>query len=124
MKQYITVSEFAAAAGVSRQAVYKRLASDLTPFTRTEDGKRLIDRAALDLFSPQDDPGQPQAEAQDKDREIERQREEIQDLRQQVKTLQAHVVTQSGKLTSLTEKLTEILAQQGQLQANYQILLG
>lgn len=124
MKQYITVAEFAAEAGVSRQAVYKRLASDLAPFTRTEAGKRLIDRAALDLFSPQEDPGQPQAEAQDKDREIERQREEIQDLRQQVKTLQSHVMTQSTELTRLADKLTEILTQQGQLQENYQILLG
>ena len=92
MKQYITVSEFAAAAGVSRQAVYKRLASDLVPYSKTEDGKRLIDRAALDLFSPHDDPGQPQAEAQDKDREIERQRAKIQDLKQQVIMLQIMLI--------------------------------
>ena len=124
MKQYITVSEFAKAAGVSRQAVYKRLASDLAPFTKSEAGKRLIDRAALELFSVQEHPEQPQPEAPDKDREIERQREEIQDLRQQVKTLQAHVMTQSTELTRLTGKLTEILTQQGQLQENYQILLG
>ena len=120
------MAEFAATAGVSRQAVYKRLAADLAPFAKTEAGKRLIDRAALDLFSPQEAPEQPQASGTgtDKDREIERQREEIQDLRQQVKTLQAHVMTQSGELTKLTGQLTEILAKQGQLQENYQILLG
>ena len=110
MKQYITVSEFATAAGVSRQAIYKRLASDLAPFTKTEAGKRLIDRAALDLFSVQEHPEQPQPEAIDKDRELERQREVIQSLKQQVIMLQSLSIQQAKTIENLLASLGESIA--------------
>ena len=50
--KYISVSEFAKAAGVSKQAVYSRLKSqDLTKFIKLENGKKLINTKALELFN-------------------------------------------------------------------------
>lgn len=50
--KYISVSEFAKAAGVSKQAVYSRLKSqDLNKFIKLENGKKLISTNALKLFN-------------------------------------------------------------------------
>ena len=50
--KYISVSEFAKAAGVSKQAVYSRLKSqDLNKFIKLENGKKLINTKALELFN-------------------------------------------------------------------------
>lgn len=45
--QYLSVKEFAQAAGVSVQAVYKRLSKDLKPFVNEVDGRKVIDKCAL-----------------------------------------------------------------------------
>lgn len=45
--KYITVSEYAAANGISKQAVYKQLKRNLKPFLIVIDGKKYIDIAAL-----------------------------------------------------------------------------
>ena len=50
--KYISVSEFAKAAGVSKQAVYSRLKSqDLNKFIKLENGKKLINTKALEFFN-------------------------------------------------------------------------
>ena len=49
-EEYLTVSEFANRVGLTRQAVYHALNNRLTGFWITEDGKKLISSAALDLF--------------------------------------------------------------------------
>lgn len=50
--KYISVSEFAKAAGVSKQAVYSRLKSqDLNKLVKLENGKKLINIKALELFN-------------------------------------------------------------------------
>ena len=45
--QYLSVKEFAQAAGVSVQAVYKRLLKDLKPFVNEVDGRKVINKRAL-----------------------------------------------------------------------------
>ena len=45
--QYLSVKEFAQAAGVSVQAVYKRLSKDLKPFVNEVDGRKVINKRAL-----------------------------------------------------------------------------
>jgi len=44
----LTVKEYAAAAGISQAAVYKRLSGSLLPYTVTIDGKKHIRREALE----------------------------------------------------------------------------
>ena len=45
--QYLSVKEFAQAAGVSVQAVYKRLLNGLEPFVKEVEGRKVIDKRAL-----------------------------------------------------------------------------
>ena len=43
MKDYLTVVEFAAA-GITKQAVYKRIKQDLAPYVKEQDGKETISK--------------------------------------------------------------------------------
>ena len=45
--QYLTPKEFAEAAGISKQAVYKQMKSRLLPYIKIEKGQKKIDIAAL-----------------------------------------------------------------------------
>ena len=51
-KKYLAVSEFAKLAGVSKQAIYQRLNTSLKDFVKVEQGRKVVDSAALSLFSP------------------------------------------------------------------------
>lgn len=53
MPEYITISEFAKRAGVTRQSVYKRLDKELQPFVKEVDSRKTIDISALEVYSPQ-----------------------------------------------------------------------
>ena len=46
----LTVKEFAAAAGVTVQAIYPRIKGDLKPYFKEENGQKLIDKAGLEIF--------------------------------------------------------------------------
>lgn len=43
MKDYLTVVEFAAA-GITKQTVYKRIKQDLAPYVKEQDGKKTISK--------------------------------------------------------------------------------
>lgn len=43
MKDYLTVVEFTAA-GITKQAVYKRIKQDLAPYVKEQDGKKTISK--------------------------------------------------------------------------------
>ena len=43
IKDYLTVVEFAAA-GITKQAVYKRIKQDLAPYVKEQDGKKTISK--------------------------------------------------------------------------------
>lgn len=49
-KDLLTVKEFAAAAGVTVQAIYPRIKGDLKPYFKEENGQKLIDKAGLEIF--------------------------------------------------------------------------
>lgn len=52
-EEYISVSEFAKRAGVSRQLVYKRIDNELTQYCKLVDNKKMLNIRALELFQKQ-----------------------------------------------------------------------
>ena len=49
-KEYLSIKEFAAAVGVSQQAVYKQLNNKLKPYLKVVDNKKMLEKSALSLF--------------------------------------------------------------------------
>ena len=102
--KYISVSEFAKAAGVSKQAVYSRLKSqDLNKFIKLENGKKLINTKALELFN--------KSSSQSSFNQVEQglestEREYIESLKKQIEELQRdkqelyRLLDQQQKLTA------------------------
>ena len=50
-KEYLSVKEFARMAGVTEQAVYKQLSNKLKPYVKETEEKKMLDKAALELFA-------------------------------------------------------------------------
>lgn len=118
-EKYITVSQYAAAKGISKQAVYKRLNNSLKNFLIMVDGKKYIDRAALSeeenqrlneveqpIEQPFNNHFQPLLESQiaEKDKVIE-------SLLRQIENLQE----QNSKLTDLLRNEQVLLAAEKKL---------
>lgn len=53
-KEYLTIKEFAEAAGVSKQAVYQRLTGALKPYVSIRDGIKYVNIKALKLYKGDD----------------------------------------------------------------------
>ena len=53
-KEYLTIKEFAEAAGVSKQAVYQRLTGTLKPYVSVKDGVKYLNIRALELYKGDD----------------------------------------------------------------------
>lgn len=133
---YLSIADFAASIGVTKQAVYKRIDKDLLPFSKVINGKKCISIAAAELFNQktqeltQGEPGESTDERQDKEivsylmmqleekeKLIQQQQATISEQSSQIKELHQHIMTQSSAIT-------DILQKQSQLQENFQILLG
>ncbi len=53
-KEYLSIKEFAEAAGVSKQAVYQRLTGTLKPYVSVKDGVKYLNIRALGLYKGDD----------------------------------------------------------------------
>lgn len=53
-KEYLSIKEFAEAAGVSKQAVYQRLTGTLKPYVSIKDGVKYLNIRALELYEGDD----------------------------------------------------------------------
>lgn len=110
--KYISIADFAKQAGVSKQAVYSRLKSqDLNKLVKLENGKKLINTKALELFN--------KSSSQSSFNQVEQglestEREYIESLKKQIEELQRD-----------KQELYRLLDQQQQLtaQANATIKL-
>ena len=110
--RYISIADFAKQAGVSKQAVYSRIKSqDLNKFIKLENGKKLINIKALELFNKSS--GQSSFNQAEQGLEST-EREYIESLKKQIEELQRD-----------KQELYRLLDQQQQLtaQANATIKL-
>lgn len=53
-KEYLSIKEFAAAVGVSQQAIYKQLNNKLKPYLKLVDNKKMLEKTALSLFEKEE----------------------------------------------------------------------
>lgn len=138
-KTVMTIKEFAAAAGISEQAVYKQLNGKLSTFSTRLNGKKAIKIEALQeygfnqiqpeiqLFQPDIQLFQPKfnQELSEKEAEINRLKEQIQqqkvdDLSRQVEELKEQIREKNHQIESLHDLLREsqaALSRQQQLAA-------
>lgn len=52
--EYLSIKDFAAAAGVSQQAIYKQLNNKLKTYLKIVDNRKMLDKSALSLFKQRD----------------------------------------------------------------------
>ena len=127
MKDYLTVVEFATAASITKQAVYKRIKQDLAPYVKEQDGKKTISREALKLFSKEEPAeaaqGPTEAPSLLLDR-IEEQADTIKAQQQEIEYLRGMLKSADERNNTLTAHLIESQNKQLELQKNYQLLLG
>lgn len=127
MKDFLTVLEFAAAAGITKQAVYKRIKQDLAPYVKEQDGKKTISKEALKLFAKEEPAeaaqGPTEATSLLLDR-IEEQADTIKAQQQEIEYLRGMLKSADERNNTLTAHLIESQNKQLELQKNYQLLLG
>jgi chromosome segregation ATPase len=114
MDEYISVSEFAKRAGVSRQAIQQRLDTSLRKFVKLAQGKKLLNIKGLELFH-----GDNLAQGFDKvcqgsndvdQAVIELLREQSNMQRQQLEMLQKQLESKDNQIASLNDRLAETTA--------------
>lgn len=127
--EYLTVTEFAERAGVSKQAVYSRIKSgSIDEYISEEGGKKRISTTALPFFAPRQDSGkvdnQEQTTLLDKLTEVDSQvdsqnqsnsdkliaelTEQVKALSQQVETLIRQNKEKDAKLFEYADKFAEL----------------
>ena len=124
-EEYISISEFAKRAGVSRQAVYARLDKDLSSFLVIDNGKKSLNSRALSLFTVKENDKEVYSlelvaslrknndvltsELDFKNKEIEQLREENRKLSEQLLSLSDKVgnTLQAISQTQLADKMIE-----------------
>ena len=106
--EYMTVKDFAEAAGVTTQYVYKLLGNKLQPFTNRENGKTLISAEALSLFS-----GNETSQETDKQQTIDNL---LIALQQQLSIKDEQLANKDRQIANLDERLKEahVLAREAQ----------
>lgn len=52
--EYLSIKDFAAAAGVSQQAIYKQLNNKLKTYLKIVDNRKMLNKSALSLFKQRD----------------------------------------------------------------------
>lgn len=127
MASYISIAEFADRAGVTKQAIYKRIKADLAPYVKERDGKKTVSEAALTLFQQDQtaaDSKQQDAPAGHLLERISEQADTIEEQRKEIEYLRGLLKSADERNSSLTQHLMESQNKQLELQKNYQILLG
>lgn len=109
-KKFLSISEFATARGVSKQAVYQQLNKRLKPFVQEIDGKKVLDIEALSAFEVQEVEQVSSQVEQEVEQEVEPKETDF--LREQIEkkdTIIAELLEQIKALQKQNETLTNLL---------------
>jgi SMC interacting uncharacterized protein involved in chromosome segregation len=113
-EEYISIKEFASTVGISLQAIYKRLSTDLQPFVQLVEGKKMLNIKAFDLFVFNRDSTKVENNSTPVEREI------IDTMQKTITALTAQLEAKDMQIAELNERLREAM----DLNRNNQILLG
>ena len=102
--EFLTVSKFAEKAGVTPQAIYKRLSTDLAPYYKEENGVKLICDEGLELYT-----GRQQTLQTMKEKFLE---EQIDRLKEELESKQQVINALYQEKSELNAKLLDILDRQ------------
>lgn len=113
--ELLTVQEFAKRAGVSVQAVYKRLNNSLNPYVQLVEGRKMLKTSALyEIYGIEvEQPIKPFIKPELND---EKDRSEVDFLRRQVEQLQAELAQERRHSREMSEQLARLADQAQQLQ--------
>lgn len=107
--EYMTIKDFAKAANVSTQRIYQRLAKDLQPFCKTENGKKYLSSEGLKLFGKED----LQADLSNNTQELTNTLQQtIEALREQLTVKDAQLSAKDKQIEQLTAALQAAQEQQ------------
>lgn len=124
-EELLTVQEFAEKAGVSVQAVYKRLNNSLNPYIQLVEGRKMIKLSALaDVYGIEvEQPVKPFVQPIQPELNEENSSSEVDFLRKQVEQLQAELLAErqhsrelAGRVADLAEKVVVLTDQAQKLQ--------
>lgn len=109
MSDFLTIKDFAKAANVSTQRIYQRLAKDLQPFCKTENGKKYLSSEGLKLFGKED----LQADLSNNMQELTNTLQQtIEALREQLTVKDAQLSAKDKQIEQLTAALQAAQEQQ------------
>lgn len=124
-QEYMTIKEFAAAAGVTEQAVYKQLNNKLSTYSTTLNGKKVLKIEALKEYKSKEVETELTQKLNETEAEVNRLKEQIQqqkvdELSRAVNELKEQIRAkdqQIGSLHDLLKESQEALNRQQQLTA-------
>ncbi len=137
-KKYLTVKEVADKAGVSYQAVYKRLNTTLKKYVVLVEGRKLLRSEVLSEFGhsrkstveeeiePSSKQNKPSSSFNEEEykRLNARNEQMIDELRAQIQEKDEQIKKQSDHIIDLSNKIAELFDNNQKLQLNYQLLLS
>lgn len=104
--EYLSISEFAQRAGVSVQAIYKRLDKDFQPWLKVENGKKLLNIKALQAFKGEK--SSTEVESMDALRKaLELIEDQNETLKAELAIKNEQIREQSRQIAELSERLKE-----------------
>lgn len=115
-EEYISISEFAKRAGVSRQFIYKELSTKLSTYCKEVDNQKMLNIKALELYSVNQTVNQVVNEETDRDT----MKDLIEILQEQQKVLKQELEIKNSQISDLSQanrQQLQLIDQQQKLQA-------
>ena len=109
-QEYLSINDFAAAVGITKQAVYKQLNTKLKTYLKVVNGKKMIEKSALSLFDKKTEVNQNEQQLNNQltDKLIDMLQKELDEKNQQIAELQK-LLDQAQKLNAMDkQKILEL----------------
>lgn len=121
-KEYLSIKEFAAVVGVSQQAIYKQLNNRLKSYLKVVDGKKMLEKSALDLFKKKENSidmqqqllNMLQTELNEKNQQLNEKDKQISELQKLLDQAQKLNAMDKQKILELEDKMAAADQKQSQ----------